>query len=257
MRYQFKNCLQVLDILGSPDDIAKQNAPLNSGSVKEAAVREEAVCTVRGLSTVFFSPRSWRQRWKFRSIGMFGTSAEPRRKVIFFQTIVGERRWSEDWKKQILCVALLSNGTALHFELMKVSHSISFVVKVIAHFPCVTLLSVAILTNISNCMPNSIEPFSTADRRKLCRYIRGSDRKAAKEVLKHKLSRLHPLERLKHLDPKALESGCKDGCPSKDVLKQIRCEGRRIDTPDENVWLALQKLKKTSIKNHGTTQHCR
>jgi len=55
--YQFKNCLQVLDILGSPEDIAKQNAPVDSGSVKEAAVHEEAVCKVRGLSIVF-SPRS-------------------------------------------------------------------------------------------------------------------------------------------------------------------------------------------------------
>jgi len=62
-------------------------------------------------------------------------------------------------------------------------------------------------------------------------------------VLKHKLPRLHHLEQLKHLDPKALESGCKDGCPSKDVLKQIRCESRRIATPDDNVWLALQKMK--------------
>jgi len=54
---------------------------------------------------------------------------------------------------------------------------------------------------------------------KACRYIRGSDCKAAKEVLKHKLPRLHHLEQLKHLDPKSPESGCRDGCPSKDVLK--------------------------------------
>jgi len=92
---------------------------------------------------------------------------------------------------------------------------------------------------------------------KACCYIRGSDRKAAKEVLKHKLPLLHHLEQLKHLDPKTLKSGCRVGCPSKDVLKQMRCESRRIATPDDNVWLALQKLNKTSIKHHVAALHCR
>jgi len=54
---------------------------------------------------------------------------------------------------------------------------------------------------------------------------------------------LHYLEQIKQLDSEALASDCRDGCPSKDVLKQIRCESRRIETPDDNVWLALQKIK--------------
>jgi len=50
---------------------------------------------------------------------------------------------------------------------MKVSHSLSFVVKVIAHFRRAVLPSVAILTNVSNCMLNSKEPYYTSDWRKL------------------------------------------------------------------------------------------
>ena len=82
-----------------------------------------------------------------------------------------------------------------------------------------------------------------AKMEKACRYIRESDREAMKKVLKHKLPQLHYLEQMKKLDFEALASGCRDGCPSKDVLKQIPCESRRIETPDENIWLALHKIK--------------
>jgi len=56
-----------------------------------------------------------------------------------------------------------------------------------------------------------------AKTEKACRYISGSDREAMKKVLKRKLSRLHYLEQMKKLDSEALASGCRDGCPSKDV----------------------------------------
>jgi len=162
MRYQFRNCSQVLDILGSPEDTVKLNAPVDFGCQGSSCARRSCLHSQR-VKALFFSPWSWWQRQKFRSIGMCETSAEQHRRVIFFQMIVGKMRWSEDWKYQILYAALLSNCTVLHFEMMKVSHSISFIIKVIAHFRQATLLSVGILTNISNCMPNSMEPFSTSD----------------------------------------------------------------------------------------------
>jgi len=41
--------------LGKPEEIAKLQAPADSGSAKEAVVHEESVCTVTELSPVFFT----------------------------------------------------------------------------------------------------------------------------------------------------------------------------------------------------------
>ena len=66
---------------------------------------------------------------------------------------------------------------------------------------------------------------------KSCCYIRGYDRKAPKEVLKHKLPLLHHLERLKHFDPKALqvaaEMVAQPKCSEADKMrKQTNCYAR-------------------------------
>jgi len=45
----------VLNKLGKPEENAKLQAPANSSSAKEAVVHEESVCTVTGLSPVFFT----------------------------------------------------------------------------------------------------------------------------------------------------------------------------------------------------------
>ena len=233
----------MLDILGSPEDIAKQNAPVDSGSVKEAAVHEEAVCKVRGLSIVF-SPRSWRQRWKFRSIRNVWDKCRATQKG---------RLFSDDcWRKEVIgglkrANIVCSFAFKRHRVTLRNDESKSHYL-----FRCEGYCTFSTCKVTFSCYINKhLQLYAKFDGTVLhhrseiaCPYIRWSDRKTAKEVLKHKSSRLHHLERLKHLDPKALGSDCRDGCPSKDVLKQIRCEGRRIDRQDENVWLAFQKIKK-------------
>ena len=78
---------------------------------------------------------------------------------------------------------------------------------------------------------------------KASRYVQGPARNELKKLLKHKNPRLHHLEILQNMDQDARESGCRDSCPSKGVLKQIRYESRKIATPLGNVWLALQSKK--------------
>ena len=53
------------------------------------------------------------------------------------------------------------------------------------------------------------------------------------------------------LNQDARESGCRDSCPSKPVLKQIRYENRKIATPPGDVWLALQSI--TENQNQMST----
>jgi len=78
---------------------------------------------------------------------------------------------------------------------------------------------------------------------KASRYVQGPARNKLKKLLKHKNPRLYHLEMLQNVDQDARESGCRDSCPSKGALKQIRYESRKIATPPGNVWLALQSIK--------------
>ena len=73
----------------------------------------------------------------------------------------------EGLKEANIVCSFALNGIVSHFDIMKVSNRFSFVVKVIAHFPRARLPSVAILTNISNCMPISKVQYYTSGRKKL------------------------------------------------------------------------------------------
>ena len=83
---------------------------------------------------------------------------------------------------------------------------------------------------------------------KSSRYITGAERESLKTTLKNKLPRLHYLEKLSELDAETRQSGCRDSCPSKAVLKKIRYESRKIKTPHDNVWLSLEKIKEEQCK---------
>ena len=234
--------MQVLNKLGKPEENAKLQAPANSSSAKEAVVHEESVCTATGLSPVFFTTQLTTD-----VEGSFDKNVWNKCKA----TQKG-RLFSDDcWRNEViegLKKANLVCSFALKWHCVTLRHNES---KQHVLFRCEGYCTFSTCKVTFSCYVNKhFQLYAKFEgtvlhlkSEKACRCIRGSDRKAAKEVLKHKLPRLHHLEQPKHLDPKALESGCRGGCPSKDVLKQIRYESRRIATPDDNVWLALQKIK--------------
>ena len=79
---------------------------------------------------------------------------------------------------------------------MKVSNRFSSVVKVIAHFPRAKVTFSCYINKHFQLYAKFEGTVLHLNSEKACRYIRGSDRKAGKEVLKHKLLRLHHLEQL-------------------------------------------------------------
>jgi len=79
----------------------------------------------------------------------------------------------------------------------------------------------------------------------LCaRPVQAEERQIMSKVLHSKLPRQVYLQNISSLSSDEVSSGCRDGCPSKDVLKKIRQEARSVPTPSHNEWEALAEIRK-------------
>ena len=78
----------------------------------------------------------------------------------------------------------------------------------------------------------------------LCgRLVQSEERQIMSKVLDSKLLRKVHLQHTSSLSSDEVSSGCRDGCPSKDVLKKIRQEARSVPTPSHNEWEVLAEIR--------------
>ena len=79
----------------------------------------------------------------------------------------------------------------------------------------------------------------------LCgRRVQDEERPIMSNVLNSKLPRQVYLQNISSLSSDEVSIGCRDGCPSKDVLKKIRQEARSVPTPSHSEWEALAEMRK-------------
>jgi len=149
--------------LGAKKRMRNQKFPVDFGTAKEATVHEESVCTVRRSSPAGFFTSQLTTEMEVPFDQNVWNKCRAMQKCRLFSGDCWRNEVIEGSKKEILYATLLSNGTVLHFETTKVRNS-SFVVKVTAHFRLAVLPTVAVLTNVSNCISNLKEPHSISDR---------------------------------------------------------------------------------------------
>jgi len=78
----------------------------------------------------------------------------------------------------------------------------------------------------------------------LCgRPVQGEERQIMSKVLDSKLPRQIYLQNISSLSSDEVSSGCRNGYPSKDVLKKNRQEARSVPTPSHNEWEALAEIR--------------
>ena len=179
--------------VGKPEENAKLQAPANSSSAKESVVHEESVCTVTGLSTVFFTT----QLTKDVEVP-FDKNVWNKCKATQKGRLFSDGCWRNEVieglkKANVVC------SFAFKRHCVTLRHNES---KQQVFFRCEGYCTFSTCKVTFNCYINkhfqlhakfegTVLHFKSE---KACLYIRGSDRKVAKEVLKHKLPRLHHLE---------------------------------------------------------------
>jgi len=105
----------------------------------------------------------------------------------------------------------------------------------------------------------------------LCgRPAQGEERQTLRKVFESKLPRQVYLQNISSLSPEEVSSGCRDACPSKDVLKTIRQKVRSVPTPSHNEREALAEIREQqqegcrhpmagkpplAVASHFTTSH--
>jgi len=83
------------------------------------------------------------------------------------------------------------------------------------------------------------------------RQIQGDERKVLRNTLASKLPREQYLENIAALPSEVLACGCRDACPNKNVLKQVRHEAREIEIPSKDEWEALFAIRNEQQDTSG------
>jgi len=152
---------------------------------------------------------------------------------------------------------LLSNGIVSHFDIMKVSNRFSSVVKVITHFPRARLPSVAILTNISNCMPNSKVRYSTSTRKKLAVTSVDLIAKQGKKCWNTNYCACITWNNYKTWIPRPLKVVAGMAAHSRMFWNRLGVKAAELLRQMTMFGWPYKKLKKTSIKHHIAALHCK
>jgi len=83
------------------------------------------------------------------------------------------------------------------------------------------------------------------------RQIEGEERKVLRNTFASKLPREQYIENIAALPSEVLASGCRDACPNKNVLKQVRHEAREIESTSKDEWEALFAIRKEQLDTSG------
>jgi len=81
--------------------------------------------------------------------------------------------------------------------------------------------------------------------------VQGEERQTLSKVLERKLPRQVYLQNISSLSPEEVSSGCRDACPSNDVLKKVRQEARSVPTPYHNEWETLAEIREQQQEGCG------